>query len=65
MSMSMKAVRCFVRSGVIPLEKDDDEESDSSKPLLELNRRCLESTSFSDELKNFARVDIVEMYDEK
>jgi hypothetical protein len=54
-----------VRSGVMPFENDDDDESDSSKPLLELKRRCLESTSFNDELKNLANVDIVEMYDEK
>ncbi len=57
--------RNSLRSGVIPLENDDDDESDSSKPLLELNKRCFESTSFRDELKNFANVDIVEIYEEK
>jgi hypothetical protein len=47
------------------LENDDDDDNDSSKPLLELNKRCLESTSFRDELKNLANVDIVEIYEEK
>lgn len=55
----------LLRSGVIPLEKDDDDDRDSSKPLFELNKRCFESTNFNDELKNFANVDIVEIYDEK
>ena len=50
-----------LRSGVIPLENEDDDDNDSSKPLLELNKRCFESTNFKDELKNFAKVDIVEI----
>lgn len=54
-----------IRSGVIPLEYDGDEERDSSNVLLELNKRCLESTNFNDELKNLARVEIVDIYDEK
>jgi hypothetical protein len=49
----------------MPFENDDDDDNDSSKPLLELNRRCFESTSLSDELKNLANVEIVEIYDEK
>lgn len=56
----------YLRSGGIPFENDDeDDDKGSSNALLELNKRCLESTSFKDELKNFANVDIVEMYDEK
>jgi len=47
------------------LEYDGEDGNDSSKVLLELNKRCFESTSFNDELKNFANVDIVDMYEEK
>jgi hypothetical protein len=54
-----------LRSGVIPLEYDGDEDKDSSNALFGLNKRCLESTSFNDELKNFANVEIVDMYEEK
>lgn len=52
----------FLRSGVIPLlSEGDEDETDSSKPFAGLERFAFESTSFSDELKNFARVDMVEM----
>lgn len=53
--------KIYVRSGVIPLEYDGDEDRDSSNVLLELNKRCLESTNFNEELKNFANVEIVDM----
>jgi hypothetical protein len=54
-----------LRSGVIPFEYDGDDDNDSSNVLFELNKRCFESTNFNDELKNFANVDIVDIYDEK
>jgi hypothetical protein len=44
---------------------DDEGENESSNGVFELNRRCLLSTSFRDELKNFAKVEIVEIYEEK
>ena len=54
-----------LRSGVKPFEYGVEDEIESSNPLLELYRRCLESISFNDELKNFAKAEIVEMYEEK
>ena len=54
-----------LRSGVIPLEKEGEHGDESSKFVFEVNRRCFESTSLSDELKNFAKVEMVDMYDEK
>jgi hypothetical protein len=54
-----------IRSGVIPFEYDGDDDKDSSYALFELNKRCFESTSFNDELKNFANVEIVDIYVEK
>jgi len=55
----------LLRSGVTPLENDDDDERDSSKPFVELYKRCFESTSFNDELKNLANVDMVDIYEVK
>ncbi len=51
----------YLRSGVIPFEYDGDDDKDSSYVLFELNKRCLESTSFNDESKNLAKVDMVDI----
>ena len=60
LSNEEKRTACHSRNGV-RTDGEDEGENESSNGVFALKGRCLLSTSFNEELKNFAKVEIVEM----